>query len=120
MAYRVRRQQTGVLVNNVTDVEQTDISLRWPINPQWSVVGKWNYALSGQKSLDLFGGIEYDSCCWSLRAVARRFLNATDSSLNGEFQTGFFLQLELKGLAGIGQKTVDFLTQSIPGYEDEY
>ena len=120
LAYRVRRQQTGVKANKVTDIEQTDISLRWPINPHWSVVGKWNYALSGQKSLDLFGGIEYDSCCWSLRAVARRFLNATNSSLNGEFQTGFFLQLELKGLAGIGQKTVDFLTQRIPGYEDEF
>ena len=120
LAYRVRRQQTGILLNNVIDIEQTDISFRWPVNPQWSVVGKWNYATSERKSLDLFGGIEYDSCCWSFRAVVHRFLNAADSALTGEFQTGFFLQLELKGLAGIGQKTVDFLAESIPGYENEF
>jgi len=63
--------------------------------------------------LELFGGIEYESCCWGVRAVARRFL----TNIDGDFETGIFLQMELKGLAGIGKKTVDFLKQQIPGYQ---
>ena len=64
----------------------------------------------------MFAGIEYESCCWGVRFVARRFL----TNLKGDYQNGFFLQLQLKGLAGLGQKTVDFLAQSIPGYKREF
>ena len=33
LAYRVRR--------DTTDIEQSDISFRWPFNQQWSAVGRW-------------------------------------------------------------------------------
>lgn len=104
------------VVRDVGDIEQSDISLRWPFRNNWSVVGRWNYAVPEGRSLELFGGIEYESCCWGVRAVARRFL----TNINGEFDTGIFLQMELKGLAGIGKKTVDFLKQQIPGYQSEF
>jgi LPS-assembly protein len=117
LAYRERRAQSGVNRRNAIDIDQTNLSFRWPIiNPRWSVVGNWNYAISENKSLDLFGGIEYNSCCWGMRAVARRYL----TDIDGDFQTGVFLQLELKGLAGIGKKTVGFLEQKIPGYRSEF
>ena len=99
-------------------VEQTDISFRWPLRADLSVVGKWNYAIEQDRSLDLFAGFEYNSCCWGLRMVGRRFLSNIDG--DGEFESGVFLQFELKGLAGIGEKTVDFLSRSIPGYESEF
>ena len=110
--YRVRRTST---TTNLTDVEQSDISFHWPVNQNWSMIGRWNYAIPERKSLGIFGGVEYDSCCWGFRAVARRFL----TNIDGDFDTGIFLQLELKGLAGIGRKTVDFLEQRIPGYESD-
>ncbi len=99
-----------------TDIDQTDLSFSWPIKNNWSVVGRWNYAVPEGRSLELFGGVEYESCCWGVRAVARRFL----SNVDGAFDTGIFLQMELKGLAGIGKKTVDFLKQQIPGYQSEF
>ena len=108
LAYRVRR--------DTTDIEQSDISFRWPLNQQWSAVGRWNYSVPEDRSLELFGGIEYESCCWALRAVARRFL----TNINGEFDTGIFLQFELKGLAGVGKKTVNFLREQIPGYQSGF
>lgn len=114
LAYRVVRNNEFNFVG--TDIDQTDISFRWPITHNWSVVGRWNYAIPENRSLELFGGIEYESCCWGARAVARRFL----SNIDGEFDTGIFLQMELKGLAGIGKKTVDFLKQQIPGYQSEF
>jgi LPS-assembly protein len=116
IAYRTRQARLGAIRTDAIDVEQTDVSLRWPLTSEWSVVGRWIYALENDKSLDIFGGLEYDSCCWGLRLVGRRFV----SSAEGDVQTGIFLQFELKGLAGIGQKTVDFLHQNIPGYENEF
>jgi len=116
LAYRETRSRTGDILHTTTNIEQTDVSFQWPINRRWSVVGRWNYAVREGKSLDLFAGFAYQGCCWGIRAVARRYL----ANLNGSFQTGFFIQLQLKGLAGLGQKTVDLLTQSIPGYQREF
>ncbi|MGH8247493.1 MAG: LPS-assembly protein LptD [Gammaproteobacteria bacterium] len=116
LSYRVRRAPSGELQRNPVDIEQTDVSFHWPLGPQWAVIGRWNYAVPESKSLELFGGIEYESCCWGIRAVARRFL----SDLDGDYSTGVFLQIELKGLAGIGAKTGDFLHQRIPGYETNF
>ena len=123
IAYRVRRTDTGAVINNLIDIEQTDISFHWPLTGQLNLVGRWAYALQEGKSLDMFGGLEYDSCCWSLRLVGRRFLSGFNNgtgSINDKFQTGVFIQVELKGLAGMGRKTVDFLSQSIPGYTSEF
>jgi LPS-assembly protein len=116
LAYRVRRAPSGEVRRNVVDVEQTDVSFRLPLRPDFAVVGRWNYAVPEGKSLELFAGIEYESCCFGIRAVARRFLN----NLDGDFSTGVFLQIELKGLGGIGRDAVQFLNQRIPGYESEF
>lgn len=99
-----------------TSIEQSDISFRVPFNKSWSAVGRWNYALPESRSLEMFGGIEYNSCCFGVRAVARRFL----TNINGEYESGIFLQMELKGLAGVGQKAANFLEQQIPGYTSDF
>lgn len=115
-AYRVRRADAGVIRTDAIDVEQTDVSFRWPVSDTLNLVGRWVYALDEDKSLDIFGGLEYDSCCWGMRVVGRRFV----SNSKGDTQTGIFFQFELKGLAGVGQKTVDFLYQNIPGYRRDF
>ncbi|MCP4696583.1 MAG: LPS assembly protein LptD [Gammaproteobacteria bacterium] len=94
-------------------LEQTDISWQWPINSQWSTVGRWNYSLPSARTLETFIGIEYESCCWAFRLITRRYLQ----NLDGDYQTGWFFQLELKGLAGIGKKTDKFLRENVPGFE---
>ena len=108
LAYRVRREGA--------DIEQSDISVRWPLSHKWSAVGRWNYSVPEGRSLEMFAGLEYEDCCWGARAVARRFL----TNLEGRYETGFFLQLELKGLAGLGGNTLDFLKRQISGYRSEY
>ena len=97
-------------------VEQTDLSVRWPVNHNWDVVGRWNYSLPESKTLEAFGGVEYDSCCWATRFVVRRFLK----SIDGDSDTGVFFQFELKGLAGIGDRADAFLRKSIPGYRNTF
>jgi len=104
------------LSRDSADIEQTDVSFRWPLGPQWGVVGRWNWSLQEDSSLETVGGLEYNGCCWAFRAVGRRNLNTS----TGDFNTGIYFQLELKGLAGFGSKTESFLKRSIPGYQNEF
>lgn len=120
---RYRPSGTGLIMNasyrrqrTNADVEQTDLSFRLPLTGTLNVVGRWNYSLEDSRTLELVGGIEYESCCWGTRVVGRRFIRNTQ----GEFDTGIFFQFEFKGLAGYGRSTASFLRKSIPGYESYF
>jgi len=93
-------------------LEQTDISAVWPMGHQWRAVARWNYSLRDDQTLESFAGVRYDTCCWALQVVGRRYVN-----LPGEApKSDVMLQLELKGLANIGEKLDPLLTSSIFGY----
>jgi LPS-assembly protein len=98
-------------------LEQTDISFRWSLGRRWNVLGRWNYSLPEEKTLESFAGVEYNSCCWAVRTVIRRYLNRIDGS---GYLNGFFLQFQLKGLGAVGRKVDSFLEERIPGYSDEF
>ncbi|EIJ41350.1 organic solvent tolerance protein OstA [Beggiatoa alba B18LD] len=97
-------------------LEQTDISWRFPLSSQWRSLGRWNYSLDARKDLEVFLGLEYESCCWAIRGVARRYLN----TIEGDYLHGFFLEVELKGLGGFGKKADAFLEDNIVGYDDRF
>ena len=46
----------------------------------------------------------------------RRYLTNED----GKHDNGVFLQLELKGLAGVGSDTLDFIERHVPGYQNRF
>ena len=104
LAYRYREDEE----------KQTDISFLWPLgSPRWHGIGRWNYSLRDSKTLVTFGGLEYESCCWKTRFVARRWVNDVDSN----YDTGVFFELELKGLGSIGNDVTGFLEKGILGYD---
>ncbi len=108
---------TSAAKNNLTsNIEQTDVSLRWPLGPQWSVLSRWNYSILDSKTLEMVGGLEYESCCWGVRAVARHFLRTS----GGTYDTGGFIEFELKGLAGTGGQALSLLRKEIPGYVNTF
>lgn len=81
-------------------VEQTDLAFVWPVADRWRVIARWNYSLLDDDSLETLGGFAYESCCWALRFGAREYIfNRT-----GETDRTVFLQLELKGLARVGER----------------
>lgn len=103
MSHRYRRDS----------LEQVDISARLPLDHQWSLVGRWYRSLKDNRTLEGLAGIEYDSCCWAARLVARNYINnVSDNDRN----LAIFFQLELKGLGNFGQKTETLLERSILGY----
>jgi len=94
-------------------VEEVNSSVRWPWNPSLAFVGRFKYSVDQSQVLETFGGLEYESCCWGIRLIGQRFLNDV---LSG-YSTGIFLQIQLKGLAGVGNEADAFLKRTIPGYE---
>jgi LPS-assembly protein len=100
--YRFRRDQ----------LTQTDLSFLWLLNPRWQLLGRWNYSQRDHRPLETLAGIQYESCCWIFRATSRRYV----SDVAGDSNRSLYLQLELKGLANIGQSAEDVLERGILGY----
>ena len=96
--------------------EQYDISGQWPIKGRWGVAGRWNYSRDSSKLLEGVGGLEYKVGCWAFRFVANRFLSGQDALGKDLYTTGFFVQLELRGVTNIGSNAIGELRRSIPGY----
>jgi LPS-assembly protein len=102
LGYRFRR----------SGIEQVEGSVAWPIGDKWSAYARMVYSLEDATTLDQFAGFEYRSCCWRIRAVARRYV----SDRTGDTDTSFLLQLELNGLSSVGVGADAFLERSIRGY----
>lgn len=98
--------------NGTTLLEQADLSFLYPINPTWSVVGRYYYSLEDDKPLEIIGGVQWDSCCLAVRALARRYVRNREGDLDNSFQVEFVL----KGLSSIGQNTGRTLRRAILGY----
>ena len=114
---------TPEYIEDYYKINQHDFSFIWPIVPQWSVIGRWQHDYSRSRTLEAFGGFEYDSCCWKLRLINRYWVDYDETSLNpdrnDEPDSGIFLQIVLKGLGGVvGSATETFLEQGIQGYRE--
>lgn len=94
-------------------IRQADLSFLYPINDNWSVVGRYYYSLLDHKPLEQIAGVQWESCCLAVRAVARRYLRDRTGDLNNALQ----LEVELKGLGSAGQKTERVLRRAILGYD---
>ncbi|HUP91079.1 MAG TPA: LPS assembly protein LptD [Solimonas sp.] len=102
LAYRYRKDT----------LEQADLSGSTPLLDRWRLAWRWRYSLKDSQSIDTVGGVEYETCCWALRTSYRRYIADTD----GTYNSGLYLQLELKGLARIGSGFPGLLPQEQERY----
>ncbi len=114
---------TGDVIKDYYKIDQHDASVIWPMVPQWNAIARWQYDYNRSRTLEAFGGFEYDSCCWKLRLINRYWVDYDEYSLspnlNEEADRGIFLQIVLKGLGGVvGNKVETFLDQGIQGYRE--
>ncbi len=114
---------TANYIKDYYKIDQHDFSVIWPLAPQWSLISRWQYDYGRNRTLEAFGGFEYDSCCWKLRLINRYWIDYDEVSLNpsrnDEPDRGIFLQIVLKGLGGVtGNKVETFLDQGIQGYRE--
>jgi LPS-assembly protein len=92
-------------------VKQVDVAGQWPIYGGIYAVGRVNYSIADRRLTEGIFGIEYDGCCYVIRAVTQRLATSTTTATNT-----FFLQLELNGLGRVGSNPLDVLKRNIPNY----
>ncbi|OLF51555.1 LPS-assembly protein LptD [Pseudomonas chlororaphis] len=110
-------------VKDYYKIKQHDFSVIWPIVPQFNLISRWQYDYNRNRTLDAFGGFEYDNCCWKLRLINRYWVKydefSQDAPQNEKGDHGIFLQIVLKGLGGLtGSKVESFLDKGIQGYRE--
>jgi LPS-assembly protein len=93
--------------------KQADFSFLYPVNPNWSLVGRYYYSLMDHKPLEQLAGVQWESCCLAVRVLGRRYLRNRTGELNNSLQVEF----ELKGLGSAGQDTGRILRRAILGYD---
>ena len=93
-------------------ISQIDLSGQWPLSNRWYAVGRFNYSLRDNRSIDIIAGFEYQQDCWLLRFVAQRFVTTALTTT-----TNIYLQLELNGLTSVGTNAASLLRRNIPGYQ---
>jgi LPS-assembly protein len=92
-------------------IQQVDLSTQWPITRNLQGLARWNWSIKDGKLLEGLVGFEYNAGCWQVRAVAHRFITATQ-----QYSTSFQIQLELTGFSRIGINPLETLRQNIGGY----
>nr|WP_282452875.1 LPS assembly protein LptD [Lysobacter sp. CAU 1642] len=102
LGYRYRR----------AELEQVDASFALPLGEAWRWIGRWNYSLRDEGTLEAFAGIEWQSCCVAVRVLGRHYVRNRESDKNN----ALYVELELKGLASFGRNTGQFLERAILGY----
>lgn len=102
LSYRYRRDL----------IEQLDGSVAIPLNDRWHVVARWLYSLPEQRTLEAFGGLEYQSCCFAVRVLGRHFVR----TFEGDSNNSIFFEIEFKGLGAFGRDSEEFLSRAILGY----
>jgi LPS-assembly protein len=102
LAYRYRRDL----------LEQADLSFLYPLNPSWSLVGRYYYSLRDKQLLEGIAGVQWESCCLAVRLVGRRYVRNRTGELNDAIQ----VEIELKGLGSAGPDTEGRLRRAILGY----
>ncbi len=113
-SYRYSRQNYDPLsgpIGSQSQLDQWDLAGQWPINENWTLLGRWNYSVLGSKTLEAVAGVEYNAGCWVLRLVGQRLTTTTQTATSS-----VYLQIELNGLARFGTSPLDLLRRSVPGY----
>lgn len=113
IGYRYRRDSA----NGNDLLKQADFSFLYPVNANWSIVGRYYYSLLNTSTedpglLEALAGVQWDSCCLAVRVLARRYVRNREGELNNSIGVEFVL----KGLGSAGRDTERVLRRAILGY----
>ena len=102
------------------NLNQTDLSVVWPLVKNWTVLARWNYNVSHNYPQTYFAGLQYDACCWSFRTVVGREFNYLDNYDKPQFNNQVYFQIALKTLGSVGTSDPASVLNNIPGYIDTF
>jgi len=109
------------------EIQQLGLFGAVPIKQNWQLIASYYRDVTNHRMIDANLGLQYESCCWAVRLVARRQVRVdlessiTDLSQLARLDSGFSLQFVFKGFgdkAGFGVS--DMLSNGIFSYRRPY
>ncbi|HNB19685.1 MAG TPA: LPS assembly protein LptD, partial [Agitococcus sp.] len=114
VGYSFRREVQAL---NQKELRQTNLSFVQPLNERWQLMGLWQYDLLNKETPEALIGASYEACCWQVSLYRRQFLADVDNNSSADRQrNAFFIELSLKGLAGLSSGARDLLKNRVFGY----
>lgn len=119
--HRYSRAVSGV------EIQQLGLIGAVPLQQNWQLIASYYRDVTNHRMIDANVGLQYESCCWAVRFVARRQVRADlDVAISNVEQlarldSGFSLQFVFKGFgdkAGFGVS--DMLSNGIFSYRRPY
>ena len=103
----------------LTAEHQATLAFAWPLSESWSTVGVYSYNISERYDMVSFLGLQYESCCWAIRAFAGRAFNSLTLDRDGsEYNNSVYVQLLLKGLGAVSSNDpASTIRTYLPGYK---
>ncbi|MEK6789298.1 MAG: LPS-assembly protein LptD [Pseudomonadota bacterium] len=114
--YRYRRNDQQI---EQKPVSQTQLSFVQPFGANWKAIALWQYDLLAQESQEALFGVSYESCCWQVRVFKRNYIAVTSDVQQPNTDrnsSAFFVEITLKGLAGLGSSVDTLLERNVIGY----
>ncbi len=113
-------------------LEQYSASAVYPLSDKWRVFASWAFAPAIKNSfklptgtVDALLGVEYDSCCVTLRLVDRNYINQSNygaaptppGSNSNRRDNAIMFEIVFKGLGSTGGQIDPLLRRDILGYQ---
>ncbi len=95
-------------------LEQALVSMAYPVNERWTLVAKYHRSLQFDRPVEKLLGINYESCCWGLKILARQ--SGDEDEDFTEPNNSIYFEITFKGLSQVGQDIDQRLSSAIPGY----
>jgi LPS-assembly protein len=116
---------TQLVLKEEKPLNQVDVSTLWPVSSRWSLIARTNHDFNHGVELDSFLGLEYNDCCYRLRLMGRRRLefdynnpNFLEQVTHKDYDTGFSIEMQLKGLGSMGQTVSNLLEKAVAGFSE--
>lgn len=125
IGYTFRRPITTISSELLqTPTAEANISTYLPVTHSWRIFGAMSYSTEANRSVEDMIGVEYDTCCWTVRLLYLRYFtnesnfiqDFTDPNLEREKTAQF--QIILKGMGGYGERITDIMQDMIRGFEE--
>lgn len=122
-SYLVNGDMTQVREMGTEDnaLHQATLAFAWPLSDKWSAVGAYTHNISKNYSMMTLVGLQYDSCCWAMRALGGRTFQSLNASYEPQYNNNIYLQILLKGLGSLANSDPsNIISTYIPGYQDQF
>jgi LPS-assembly protein len=96
------------------EIDQVGLFTSLPIDDNWQMVASYHRDLTTARSVEVFAGVRYESCCWAIQVTGKRQIETDlNRTINQDvkFDSSIDISFVLKGLGGKSKYDINKVLQ---------